>query len=84
MRKLIYGRGNPQHYITRCRQGYLKDNGDVIEYFLNRDKLRVLDMENDNQVIAERLHKLLGPEHRDVPSPVTNKSEGRCQINQTS
>jgi hypothetical protein len=61
---------------TRYGQGCLKDNWDVIEYFMNRDKLRVLNMENDNQVIAERLYKLLGFEHGDVPYPTANKSEG--------
>jgi hypothetical protein len=74
MRKLIYGYGNPQYHLERYREVYIMHNNDVIEYFRDRDNLLVIDIEDDDRIIAKRLCIFLGLEQGKVLFPNTNST----------
>lgn len=74
MRQLIYGYGNPENHLERYRQVYVKHNRDAIEYFKDRDNLLVIDIEDDDRIIAKQLCTFLGLEQGQVLFPNTNST----------
>lgn len=60
MRQLIYGYGNPHQHVTRYRKVYISHNRRVQEHFSGRKNFLLIDLEDDNDAIAQRLHEFLG------------------------
>ena len=74
MRQIIYGYGNPEKYVTRYRKTYIRHNKDVVAYFGNRKDLLVIDIEDDDSVIADSLAEFLGLGKNREPFPTSNKA----------
>ena len=73
MRQMIYGYGNPQRHISRYRKVYLAHNRAVEKYFHGRNSFMVIDIEEDDRVIAQKLQKFLGVEPSSVVFPALNR-----------
>jgi len=74
MRQIIYGYGNPEKHVTRYRKTYIRHNKDVVAYFGNRKDLLVIDIEDDDSVIANSLAIFLGLGENMTPFPTSNKA----------
>jgi len=74
MRQLVYGYGNPENHVTHYRKVYSKHNKDVVRYFGNRKDLLVIDIEDDDSIIAESLAEFLGLGEDRAPFPTANKA----------
>ena len=74
MRQLIYGYGNPEGHVTHYRKTYIRHNKDVVAYFGNRKNLLVIDIEDDDSVIADSLTEFLGLGISTTPFPTSNKA----------
>ena len=73
MRRLVYGYGNPHGHVGQYRKIYLRHNREVLEYFRGKDNLLVIDLEDDNDVIARRVVEFLGIDAPGISFPVANK-----------
>lgn len=73
MRQLIYGYGNPQNHIAQYRKTYIKHNKQVQKHFKNRDNLLVIDIEEDNTVLAKKVTQFLNIDNPDITFPTSNK-----------
>ena len=74
MRQIIYGYGNPENHVTRYRKTYIRHNKDVVAYFGNRKDLLVIDIEDNDRVIADSLAEFLGLGENRTPFPTSNKA----------
>jgi len=74
MRQIIYGYGNPANHVTHYRKTYIRHNKDVVAYFSNRKDLLVVDIEDDDSVIADSLTRFLGLGKNRTPFPTSNKA----------
>lgn len=75
MRKLIYGYGNPRNHARVYERIYVAHNENVLSYFDGRDDFLLLDLEEDNAVIAERVCDFLGLDAGGSVFPALNRRD---------
>ena len=75
MRQLIYGYGNPSNHIVQYRKTYIRHNKKVQEYFKDKNNLLVIDIAEDDKVLANKILAFLELEHRDLVFPTMNKRQ---------
>jgi hypothetical protein len=77
MRQMVYGYGNPHRHVSRYRKVYLSHNRAVEEYFADRKDFLLVDLEENDAIIAQRLQEFLGIDSGVQSFPLLNKGEGR-------
>jgi hypothetical protein len=76
MRQLIYGYGNPANHTAQYRKTYIRHNKNVQEYFKQKDNLLVINIEEDNDILAENVLNFLGIEQQGLSFPNKNERKG--------
>jgi len=75
MRQLIYGYGSPENHITEYRKTYIRHNKKVQQYFQNKGNLLIIDIAEDNKVLADKILGFLGLEIQNFVFPTRNKRQ---------
>lgn len=75
MRQLIYGYGNPSNHIVQYRKTYIRHNKKVQEYFKNKNNLLIIDIAEDDKILADKILNFLGYENPGIVFPTKNKMQ---------
>ena len=75
MRQLVYGYGNPSNHITQYRKIYIRHNKNVKEYFKDKNNLLIIDIAEDNKVLANKILQFLGLDNPGITFPTKNKMQ---------
>lgn len=73
MRQIIYGYSNPTSHIAQYRKTYIRHNEKVQKYFKKKNNFLVIDIAEDDAILAEKITLFLGLRNPGAVFPAMNK-----------